>query len=75
VQTFLGKDNDRPEKHFADPRFRGVYLQLAVLLPLQDAEALQKSFIDYAVDSKDHMVSDSFIKLLRSRKAAQLPIS
>jgi hypothetical protein len=75
VQTFLGKDNDRPEKHLADPRFRGVYLQLAVLLPLQDAEALQKSFIYYAADSKDHMVSDSFIKLLHSRKAAQLPIS
>ncbi len=68
VQAFLGPDNDKPEKHLGDTRFRGVYLQLARLLPLDDARALERRLIDYAADTQDHTVSDTFIQLLRSRR-------
>jgi hypothetical protein len=70
VQTFLGVDNNRPQEHLGDPRFRGVYFLLALLLPLEDSEALRERLIQYAADTKDHMVSDTFIQLLRSRQAA-----
>jgi hypothetical protein len=70
VQAFLGPANDRPAKHLGDARFRGVYLLLAILLPVEQAEALRERLIDHAVDSKDHSISDSFIQLLRERKAA-----
>ena len=70
VQAFLGKTNDRPGKHFGDPRFRGTYLQMANLLPLDEAESLERQLVDYAADTKDHSVSDDFIQLLRSRRAA-----
>jgi HEAT repeat protein len=70
VQTFLGQDNERVMQHIDDPRFRGVYYLLATLLPLQDAEALREMLIQYAADTKDHSVSDTFIQLLRSRKMA-----
>ncbi|MBL8259198.1 MAG: hypothetical protein JNM60_05265 [Candidatus Competibacteraceae bacterium] len=67
VYAFLGPDNDKPEKHLGDARFRGVYLQLARLLPLNDAKALERKLIDYAADTRDHTVSDTFIDLLRAR--------
>ena len=67
VQAFLGTENDKPEKHLGDARFRGVYLQLARLLPLSDARALERRLIDYAADTQDHTVSDVFIQLLRVR--------
>ncbi len=69
VQAFLGPANDRPARHLGDARFRGVYLLLAILLPVEQAEALRERLIDHAVDSKDHSISDSFIQLLRERKA------
>ena len=67
VQTFLGRDNERPGQHMDDPRFRGVYLLLAMLLPIEDAQTLERLLIDYAADSKDHAVSDTFVQLLRMR--------
>lgn len=67
VKTFLGIGNQRPCEHMGDPRFRGVYLMLALLLPVNEAKSLREMLINYAADSKDHTVSDSFIKLLRSR--------
>ena len=67
VQAFLGPANDKPEKHLGDARFRGVYLQLARLLPLDDARALERRLIDHAADTQDHTVSDPFIQLLRTR--------
>ncbi|MGH8069560.1 MAG: HEAT repeat domain-containing protein [Candidatus Entotheonellia bacterium] len=70
VQTFLGADNDRPQKHLGDPRFRGVYFLLAMILPPEAAEALRELLIQYAADTKDRTVSDEFIQILRSRKAA-----
>jgi hypothetical protein len=69
VQTFLGPKNERPEKLLNDPRFRGVYFLLANLMPLEHAEVLRETLIQYAADTNDHVVSDTFIKLMRSRKA------
>ena len=74
VQAFLGPANDKPEKHLGDARFQGVYLQLARLLPLEDARALERRLIDYAADTQDHTVSDTFIQLLRPRKGEGAPI-
>ena len=50
-----------------DPRFRRVYFLLATLLPLTDAQDLRERLIQYAADTKDHTVSDTFVQLLRSR--------
>jgi hypothetical protein len=68
VQTFLGQNNELPNQHRDDPRFRGVYFLLASLLPLDDAERLRENLINYAADTGDHSVSDQFIQILRSRK-------
>jgi hypothetical protein len=70
VQSFMGTDNERPQAHLGDTRFRGVYFLLAMLLPFDDALALRERLIDYAADTRDHTVSDGFIRLLRGRKAA-----
>jgi hypothetical protein len=70
MQTFIGKENDRPAKHLGDPRFRGVYFLLARLLPIDQAIALREQLIQYAADTKDHTVSDTFVQLLRSRSPA-----
>jgi len=70
VQTFFGEENERLRKHIADPRFRGVYFLLAILLPLKEAEVLREQLIQHAADKNDHTVSDQFIQLLRSRKVA-----
>ncbi len=70
VQTFLG-DGDAAEQrlidHMSDPRFRGVYFLLATLLKLDKAKALREDLIQYAANTKDHTVSDTFVQLLRSR--------
>jgi hypothetical protein len=70
AQTFLGPGNEKPQQHIGDARFRGVFLLLATFLPLDAATALREWLIDYAADTKDHTVSDTFVQLLRSRKAA-----
>ncbi len=70
VQTFLGDSdqvNTRLKDHISDPRFRGVYFLLATLLPLDAAQNLREQLIQYAANTKDHAVSDTFIQLLRSR--------
>ena len=69
LQTFL-EQPERQEQHLGDPRFRGVYFMLANFLKLEDAIALREMLIQYAVDTKDHTVSDTFVQLLRSRKTA-----
>ncbi|MBD2211506.1 HEAT repeat domain-containing protein [Nostoc linckia FACHB-104] len=70
VQNFLG-ENEEAEKrlidHMGDPRFRGVYFLLATLLPLDAAKELREKIIQYAADTKDHTVSDTFVQLLRPR--------
>ncbi len=67
VQTFL-EHPERQEQHLGDPRFRGVYFMLVNFLKLEDAIALREMLIQYAADTKDHTVSDTFVQLLRSRK-------
>lgn len=47
--------------------FRGVYFLLATLLPLNQAKDLREKLINYAADTKDHTVSDTFVQLLRTR--------
>ncbi len=73
VQNFLG-ENEEAEKrlidHMGDPRFRGVYFLLATLLPLDAAKELREKIIQYAADTKDHTVSDTFVQLLRPRASA-----
>ena len=68
LQTFFGKDNELPDKHKNDPRFRGVYFLLANLLPLEEADKLRENLIQYAANSGDHTVSDRFIQILQTRK-------
>ncbi|MBD1906451.1 HEAT repeat domain-containing protein [Trichocoleus sp. FACHB-832] len=70
VQNFLGKRAEAETRlidHMGDPRFRGVYFLLATLLPLDEAKELREKLIQYAADSKDHTVSDTFVQLLRTR--------
>ncbi|XZF65364.1 MAG: hypothetical protein ACSI46_12080 [Gloeotrichia echinulata DVL01] len=70
VQNFLG-DSPQTENilidNMGDSRFRGVYFLLANLLPLDAAKELREKLIQYAADTKDHTVSDTFVQLLRTR--------
>jgi hypothetical protein len=70
AQTFLGPGNDRPQQHMGDARFRGVFFLLATLLPLDAATVLREWLVDYVADTMDHTVSDTFVQVLRGRKAA-----
>jgi hypothetical protein len=70
VQNFVGKSDETEARlidHMGDPRFRGVYFLLATLLPVDDAKQLREKLIQYAADTKDHTVSDTFVQLLRTR--------
>ena len=70
VQTFLGDSEQVQSKlidHMGDPRFRGVYFLLANLLSEEDALSLREELIQYAADTRDHTVSDTFVTLLRTR--------
>jgi hypothetical protein len=71
VQTFLGTGNDRPKEHFEDSRFRGVYFLLAILMPEEEAMSLRELLIQHAADTKNHTVSDSFVQIMRTRKAKE----
>ncbi|MEH2281918.1 MAG: HEAT repeat domain-containing protein, partial [Nostoc sp.] len=70
VQNFLG-ETDTAEgllvDRMGDPRFRGVYFLLATLLPLDAAKELREDLIQYAADTKDNTVSNTFVQLLRTR--------
>ena len=70
AQTFLGAKNDRPMKHAADPRFRGVYLLLATLMKPARREASANRLVEYAAKSKDHSVSDGFVCSLQQRRVS-----
>ncbi|MEH2192675.1 MAG: HEAT repeat domain-containing protein, partial [Nostoc sp.] len=70
VQNFLGDSdeaNNRLIDHMGDSRFRGVYFLLVNLLPLDAAKELKEKLVQYAADTKDHTVSDTFVQLLRPR--------
>ncbi|MBE8998709.1 HEAT repeat domain-containing protein [Nostoc sp. LEGE 12447] len=70
VQNFLGETDTAEEllvDRMGDPRFRGVYFLLATLLPLDAAKELREKLIQYAADTKDNTVSNTFVQLLRTR--------
>ncbi|MEH2010459.1 HEAT repeat domain-containing protein [Nostoc sp.] len=70
VQNFLG-ETDTAEgllvDRMGDPRFRGVYFLLANLLEIDAAKKLREELIQYAADTKDNTVSNTFVQLLRTR--------
>ncbi|MEH2356878.1 HEAT repeat domain-containing protein [Nostoc sp.] len=70
VQNFLG-ETDAAEgilvDRMGDPRFRGVYFLLATLLEIDAAKKLREKLIQYAADTKDNTVSNTFVQLLRTR--------
>jgi hypothetical protein len=47
--------------------FPAVYFLLGTLLPLDAAKELREKLIQYAADTKNHTVSDTFVQLLRIR--------
>ncbi len=64
VQNFLGNTEAAEARlidHINDPRFRGVYFLVTTLLPLPVAKQLQEQLIQYAADTKDHAVSNTFV--------------
>ncbi|MEI2577866.1 ATP-binding protein [Scytonema sp. PRP1] len=70
VQNFLGESEEiqeRVNQHIDEPRFRGVYLLLATLLPLDTALELRERLIEYAANTKDHTLSDKYVQLLKLR--------
>lgn len=71
VQNFLGNSEEisnRINNNIGEPRFRGVYFLLATLLDEEAAKELRERLIQYAADTKDHTVSDTFVQLVRSRQ-------
>jgi len=66
AQAFLQATDDRQTQHFADSRFRGVYLLLATLLPEPQKMALREQLIQYAARHNDHLLSDAFIRRVGS---------
>ncbi|MGD1937530.1 MAG: HEAT repeat domain-containing protein [Cyanophyceae cyanobacterium] len=59
---------DRQTQHLNDPRFQGAYFMLANVLEVEDAMALREILLQNAADTKEHTVSDEFIRLLRARR-------
>lgn len=68
AQAFLQATDDRQTQHFADSRFRGVYLLLATLLPEPQKMALREQLIQYAACHNDHLLSDAFVRRVGSPK-------
>ncbi|OJH39566.1 hypothetical protein BON30_18910 [Cystobacter ferrugineus] len=67
AQTFLGANNPRIVEHMDDPRFRGVYFLLALLLEPESARHLRDLLVVRAARTRDHTVSDEFVTLLEAR--------
>jgi hypothetical protein len=68
VHAFRGANRERREKHLGEPPFRGVYLRLALVLPMMDAEVLREILIVFAAATGDHSVSDDYIRILKQRQ-------
>ncbi|RYZ42487.1 MAG: hypothetical protein EOO71_07645 [Myxococcaceae bacterium] len=68
AQTFLSTQSQRELEHLGDPRFRGVYLLLVALLPLERARVLRDLLVVHAAETGDHSVSDDYVKLLKTRE-------
>jgi hypothetical protein len=61
---------DRIQVHVSDPRFRGVYLLLALRAPLDLAKEMRDRLNDYAAESRDHVLSDEVWGIVRQRLEA-----
>jgi hypothetical protein len=46
-------------------------LRLALVLPLAEAEQLEKKFIEHAVETGDHSTSDEYIRILMGRRGLE----
>jgi hypothetical protein len=57
-------------EHMGDPRFRGVYFLLALLLEPEHARQLRDQLVVRAAKTRDHTVSDEFVTLLEVRREA-----
>jgi hypothetical protein len=68
LQTFLGGAGERAGAHLDDPRFRGVYFLMAMLLPFDAATLLRDQLVLRATKTNNHTVSDRFVQLLESRR-------
>lgn len=68
AQTFLGEHNERIFQHMEDPRFRGVYFLLALLLAPEEARRLRELLVERAARTHDHTVSDDFVNLFKTRQ-------
>jgi hypothetical protein len=58
-------------QHIDDPRFRGVYLLMALRSPLDFATWLRVRIADRAAETRDHALMDQFWSTVRQRIEAQ----
>jgi len=70
AQALLKGASARRKEHLGDPRFRGSYLLLATLLPIDEANELREQLIQYAADTQDYTLFALVIQILRARGKA-----
>jgi hypothetical protein len=70
-------EDRRLRDHVGDPRFRGVYLTLALTLPLDEAEKLERLIVVRAAEEREHSLSDPYVRMveLRRRLAAAFSVA
>jgi len=61
---------ERVHEHVADPRFRGVYLLLALRAPLDVAKEIRDQLADNAAEARDHVLSNEVWGIVRQRLEA-----
>ncbi|WP_158625637.1 HEAT repeat domain-containing protein [Corallococcus carmarthensis] len=71
AQALLGQGNPRIAQHMDDPRFRGVYFLLALLMDPESAHQLRDRLVVHAARTRDHSVSDEFVTLLEARRKSE----
>jgi hypothetical protein len=71
AQAFLGRRNPRIVQHMGDPRFRGVYFLLALLLEPGSAHQLRDRLVVHAARTRDHSMSNEFVTLLEARRKSE----
>ncbi|MCP4129748.1 MAG: leucine-rich repeat domain-containing protein [bacterium] len=67
VKTFIKNRFWEDKENFSITRFNDVYFELGNRLPKEDAVKLGGLLASYAADTKDHSVSDEYIKIVRDR--------
>lgn len=66
--SFTASSDNRMSEHIGDPRFRGVYLTLALTLPLDAAEKLERALVVRAAQDGDHSLSDPYVRMVELRR-------